>query len=226
MQDDEPPPENEQMNDKGLVVVNDDNIVSEKEDFAEEEDHEEEIHANENDDAPTAVAESDALAVVVELDDQTERESYSMPRRENAGTGVDRIQMCLDSKIYGTKRTKMQYNFVTNGRFLRKNKSNKKKLKNKDNKERKKNKKERKIKKVDTTMKHVDRTKTLMSYACDVIFAQSRELNDTNRHNQMTAKAGFRKIGQETVAEIVKKITQLNEGAVTGNHVAIPQMQQ
>ena len=49
--------------------------------------------------------------------------------------------MCFDGKSYGTKRTKRQYNFVTNSRFLSKTKSNKKKLQNKDNKQRKKNKK-------------------------------------------------------------------------------------
>ena len=66
--------------------------------------------------------------MVVELDDQTEREGYSRPRRENAGAGVERMQMGFDRKSYGTKRTKRQYNFLTNGRFLRKTKSNKKNL--------------------------------------------------------------------------------------------------
>ena len=64
IQDDDPPPENEPMNEEGLVVVNDDNIVSEEEDFVEKEDHEENVLANEKDDAPEAVAESDAPLVV------------------------------------------------------------------------------------------------------------------------------------------------------------------
>ena len=106
MQDDELPPANEPINNEGLVVVNDSNIVSEEEDFAEEEDQEEEMHANENDDTTAAVVESDTSAVVAELDDQTERESYSRPRRENAGTGMERMQMGFDSKSYVTKRTK------------------------------------------------------------------------------------------------------------------------
>ena len=68
IQDDELPPENEPMNKEELGVVNDNTIVS------EEEDHEEETHANENDDAPTVVAESDPPVVVAELDDRVERE--------------------------------------------------------------------------------------------------------------------------------------------------------
>ena len=81
-QDDEPPPVNEPIDDKGLMVVHDDNIVSEEEAFLEEEDHEEEIHTNEVDNIP---------AVVAELDDQVEGESYSRPRRANAGAGIERI---------------------------------------------------------------------------------------------------------------------------------------
>ena len=107
--------------------MNGNNIVSDEEDFVEEEDKEEEISANENYDAPEVVAESDAPVVIAELDDQTEREGYSRPRRKNAGAVVDRMQMGFDGKVYGIKRTKMQCNFVTNGRFLRENKGNKKK---------------------------------------------------------------------------------------------------
>ena len=43
-----------------------------------------------------------------------------------------------------------------------------------------------------------------MNIACNVIFVQANELTDDNRHNQMTAKARFRKIGQKVVAAIVK----------------------
>ena len=53
------------------MVVNNDNI------FSEEEDYEEEMHANNND---------GASALVTRLDFQTERESYSRPRRANSGT--------------------------------------------------------------------------------------------------------------------------------------------
>ena len=70
----------------------------------EEEDHEKEIHTNEDNDIP---------AVVAELDDQTEKESYSRPRRANAGVGIERIQMDFNGKDYRAKR---QFNFVTNGK--------------------------------------------------------------------------------------------------------------
>ena len=61
-----------------------------------------------------------------------------------------------------------------------------------------------------------------MNISCNVIFVQANELTDDNRHNQMTAKARFRKFGQKLVAAIVKKFTQLNEGAVPGKPAMIP----
>ena len=49
-----------------------------------------------------------------------------------------------------------------------------------------------------------------MKLACDFIFTQ------------MTAKKGFKKFGAKAVAAMIKKITQLNEGAVPGKPVVVP----
>ena len=51
---------------------------------------------------------------------------------------------------------------------------------------------------------------------------QVDDLTDPNRYNQMSAKTGFRKFGQEAVAAIVKEFNQLNEGAVPGKPVVMP----
>ena len=52
--------------------------------------------------------------------------------------------------------------------------------------------------------------KEYMKIVCNVIFTQ------------MNAKAGFKKYGGPTVAAMVKKITQLNKGAVPGKPVVVP----
>ena len=76
--------------------------------------------------------------------------------------------------------------------------------------------------KIDKTLNHIDSTKAFIDVACKAIFTQVDNSTDPNRYNQMPAKAGFRKFGQETVTAIVKDFTQLNEGAISGNPVVIP----
>ena len=55
-----------------------------------------------------------------------------------------------------------------------------------------------------------DEPATYMKIACDVIFTQ------------MTANAGSKKFGAPAVATMVKEFTQLNGGAVPGEHVVVP----
>ena len=169
----------EQVDNEGLMVVHNNNIVSEEEDFVEEDDDEEEGQTDEDVDEP---------AVVADLDDLPERESNSRPRRENAGAGVDRLQMAFAGKGYSSKR---EFNLVTNG-------------------------------KIGKPIECNDEAKTFMDLACNIIFAQVADSNDPQRYSQMTAKAGFKKFGQEAVAAMIKEFTQLNEGAVPGKPVVIP----
>ena len=83
-----------------------DNIVSEEEDFIEE---------SEDEDAPTEEPDPEGTTVVAALDDNNETnitQQNSRPRRTNAGTGVDRLQMCFEGKGYGSRR---EFNLITNG---------------------------------------------------------------------------------------------------------------
>ena len=96
-----------QEDDKVLVVVRNDNIVSEEEEFIEE---------SEDEDAPTDDSESEGTTVVAILDDNTEIDTIpqtSSPRRTNAGTSVDRLQMCFEVKGCGSCR---EFNLITNGK--------------------------------------------------------------------------------------------------------------
>ena len=71
-------------------------------------------------------------------------------------------------------------------------------------------------------LEHVDKTRTYMDVACNVVFVQVDNTIDPQRHNKMSDKASFKKYGQEAVASMIKEYTQLNERAVPGKPVVIP----
>ena len=64
--------------------------------------------------------------------------------------------------------------------------------------------------------------------ACDVLFAHatykgtSRYKRKSKKYDQIPAKAGFRKYGQEAVAAMIKEFKQLNSGAAPGKPVVVP----
>ena len=98
---------NIQEDDEGLVAVRNDNIVSEEEDFIEE---------SESEDAFTVESEPEEIPVVAALDGRTQTDivqQTSRPRRINAGSGVDRLQMRFEGKGYGSRR---EFNLITNGK--------------------------------------------------------------------------------------------------------------
>ena len=81
------------------------NLVSEEEDFIEKSEHKK---------APAEELEPEGTTVVAALDDNNEMDTtkqHSRPRRTNAGTGVDRLQMCFEGKGYGSCR---EFNLITN----------------------------------------------------------------------------------------------------------------
>ena len=99
-------------NDDGLIIVPEDNIVSEEEDIIEPND--------EIDEGSDIASENASIAeevIVADVDDNPEEPmvtEHGRPRRVNAGSGVERIQMDFHGKGYGAKR---EFTFVTNGKI-------------------------------------------------------------------------------------------------------------
>ena len=100
-----------QDNEEGVIIVEEDNIVSEVESFVENEEEE-----NMNDGLNGQEEPNTEDVVVAKIDDDHDPEqsaAQSRPRRLNAGTGVERIQMEFTGKVYGARR---EVNFMTNGK--------------------------------------------------------------------------------------------------------------
>ena len=97
-----------QNDEDGMIVLPEENIVSEEEDFTEPEDEAEDF-----DDYIQESEEEDEVVAIAPLDDEEpDVPIRTRPRRENAGAGVERMQMDFSGKGYGSTR---EFNFVTNG---------------------------------------------------------------------------------------------------------------
>ena len=106
----------EEIEEEGLIIIPEDGIVSEEEDFVESED--ENLDANETEEVEHIENEE---VVVAGLDDDHEPTSSvnTRPRRTNAGSGVERLQMNFSGQGYDKKR---EFNLTTNGITERENK--------------------------------------------------------------------------------------------------------
>ena len=99
-----------QDNEEGVIAVEEDNIVSEEEFFVESEEE-----ADIDDGQSQQEVPNEEEVIVANLDDEDVAEqsiAQDRPRRVNAGTGVERLQMNFAGKGYGSRR---ELNFVTNG---------------------------------------------------------------------------------------------------------------
>ena len=97
-----------QNDEDGMIVLPEENIVSEEEDFTEPEDEAEDFDAY----IQEAEVEDRVVAIAPLDDEEPDVPIRTRPRRENAGAGVERMQMDFSGKGYGSTR---EFNFVTNG---------------------------------------------------------------------------------------------------------------
>ena len=90
------------------MIIQDDNVVSKEEDCVEpsEDEDDEALLINEDMNVP-------AIAAALNNHTKDTREgSVARPRRTDEGEGVDRLHMCVEGKLYVSKR---EFNLATNG---------------------------------------------------------------------------------------------------------------
>ena len=91
---------------KNLSIVPEDNIVSEEEYFVENEDESIDDDSEETRNTKKCATFVDEDVIIADIDDdsgQADPIECSRPRRANAGTGVERLQMDFHGKGYGAK---------------------------------------------------------------------------------------------------------------------------